>query len=94
MRHILLLSLALLLGGAAAAQEPGEPPAPPAPAPAMPAARPLEDRIVTTKHRATIGGASTAYTASAGTLVIASHFTSTFTCAVALHPLASVTVTV
>ncbi len=61
MRQI-LLSLALLLGGTAAAQEP--------PAPQAPAVKPIEDRIVTTKHKATIGGASIAYTASAGTLVL------------------------
>jgi carboxypeptidase C (cathepsin A) len=63
----ILLSLALLLGGTAFAQEP---PAPtPAPAPAPPP-KPVEDRIVTTKHKAVIGGAPIAYTASAGTLVL------------------------
>lgn len=74
MRHsILLLSVALLLGGTAAAQErPGraaaaeENPAPLAPA------KPVEiqDRIVTTKHKAVIGGVQIAYTATAGTLVL------------------------
>ncbi|MFL6290983.1 MAG: S10 family peptidase [Thermoanaerobaculia bacterium] len=68
MRQI-LLSLALLFGGIAAAAQ--ETPAPaPAPAPAAPAAKPLEDRIDSTKHKAVIGGASIAYTASAGTLVL------------------------
>lgn len=63
MRQI-LLSLALLLGGTAAAQQ-----APAAPAPEAPV-KPIEDRIVATKHKAMIGGASIAYTASAGTLVL------------------------
>jgi carboxypeptidase C (cathepsin A) len=64
LRHI-LLSLALLLGGTAAlAQETQEPKEAPAPA------KPIEDRIVTTKHKAAIGGSSIAYTASAGTLVL------------------------
>lgn len=61
MRQI-LLSLLLLSGGIAFAQEA------PAPEPAPP--KPIEDRVVTTKHKATIGGASIAYTASAGTLVL------------------------
>ncbi|MFL6200233.1 MAG: S10 family peptidase [Thermoanaerobaculia bacterium] len=65
----MLLSLALLFGGIAAAAAAQETPAP-APAPAAPAAKPLEDRIVSTKHKAVIGGASIAYTASAGTLVL------------------------
>ena len=60
MRQI-LLSLLLLSGGLAFAQEPKEAPATPAP---------IEDRVVTTKHKAVIGGASIAYTASAGTLVL------------------------
>ena len=60
MRQI-LLSLARLLGGTAFAQEPKEAPAP---------VKPIEDRIVTTRHKAVIGGTSIAYTASAGTLVL------------------------
>ncbi|HET9229624.1 MAG TPA: peptidase S10 [Thermoanaerobaculia bacterium] len=60
MRQI-LLSFLLLSGGLAFAQEPKEAAAP---------AKPVEDRVVTTKHKATIGGSSIAYTASAGTLVL------------------------
>ena len=63
MRQI-LLSLALLFAGAALAQEPKEPPK------EAPEPKPIEDRIVTTKHKAAIGGASIAYTATAGTLVL------------------------
>jgi len=69
---LLLLSLAVLLGGNATAQERPrrvEAPAEETPAPQAPA-KPLEDRIVTTRHKATIGGALIAYTASAGTLVL------------------------
>ena len=66
MRQSLLLPLALLLGGTALAQEP-QAPGPPAPAAPV---KPVEDRVVTTKHKAAIGGASIAYTASAGTLVL------------------------
>lgn len=61
MRQI-LLSLLLLSGGIAAAQEAPPPQAPPQP--------PIEDRIVATKHKASIGGAAIAYTATAGTLVL------------------------
>ena len=63
MRQILLLLSLVLLGGTALAEEPKETPAP---APA----KPIEDRVVTTKHKAAIGGASVAYTAAAGTLVL------------------------
>lgn len=61
MRQILLLLSLVLLGGTAVAEEPKEAPAP---------RKPIEDRIVTTKHKAVIGGASIAYTASAGTMVL------------------------
>ena len=64
MRHI-LLTLAFLFGGIAAVFSQERQEAKEAPAP-----KPIEDRIVSTKHRATIGGASIAYTASAGTLVL------------------------
>lgn len=70
---LLLLSFALLIGGTAGAQErhgritdaaAEETPAP--------QAKPVEvqDRIVTTKHKAAIGGAQIAYTATTGTLVL------------------------
>jgi carboxypeptidase C (cathepsin A) len=59
------LSLALLLLFAAAAAPAQEAPAEPAKKPAE-----LQDRVVTTHHKAVIGGASIAYTAHAGTLVL------------------------
>jgi carboxypeptidase C (cathepsin A) len=74
LRHsILFLSFALLLGGTAGAQErPGraadteETPSPQAPA------KPVEvqDRVITTHHKAVIGGSTVSYTANAGTLVL------------------------
>jgi len=64
LRQILLLLSLALLGGTALAQGPEEPKEAPAPA------KPIEDRVVTTKHKAVIGGSSIAYTASAGTLVL------------------------
>jgi carboxypeptidase C (cathepsin A) len=62
-RLSLSLSFLLLLGGTAvSAQEtPAEPPKKPVE---------LQDRVVTTHHKAVIGGAAIAYTTNAGTLVI------------------------
>ncbi len=69
MRPILKLAAALLLPAALWAQ----PPASPEPSEAGPAKKEavrLEDKLVTTKHKAVIGGSSIAYTATAGTLVL------------------------
>lgn len=71
MRHsLLILSFALLLGGSVAAQEndPESNPAPLVSAPAKPVE--VQDRVVATKHKAMIGGAQIAYTATTGTLVL------------------------
>lgn len=71
MRHVfhLLLALSLFGGLAVSAQEPPEreTPAPEAPAEKAPE---IQDKIVTTHHKAVIGGSSIAYTASAGTWVL------------------------
>ena len=69
MRPILKLAAALLLPAALWAQ----PPASPEPSEAGPAKKEavrLEDKLVTTKHRAVIGGSAVGYTATAGTLVL------------------------
>lgn len=66
---LLILSFVLLLGGSAAAQDrPERPDSEQAPVPAKPVE--VQDRVVTTKHKAVIGGAPIAYTATAGTLVL------------------------
>ncbi len=65
MRHaLLILSFVLLFGGGVAAQERD----PETPAPTKPVE--VQDRVVVTKHKAVIGGASVAYTATTGTLVL------------------------
>jgi carboxypeptidase C (cathepsin A) len=67
----LLLVMSLFGGFAVSAQEPprpeGEAPAPEAPAAKAPE---LQDKLVTTHHKAVIGGSSISYTAAAGTLVL------------------------
>ncbi|MES1242088.1 MAG: peptidase S10 [Acidobacteriota bacterium] len=66
-QSLLLLSFVLLFGGSVAAQ--GRPERPDnEQAPAKPVE--VKDQVVATKHKAVIGGASLAYTATAGTLVL------------------------